>query len=173
MSTRVSGLVILGMSLAGLVTVALVWTAWAPSAEHTARTNVRREAAESAASTFVPVVTARVGETTWAVGAFDNPLGERCVELRAPSGWRAVNCPPLDEPDAGGMSVTWGGTDVAYVYGVTRGDVARVQIVTDDCERHDAVAAAGVFLSAAAFVAAPVRALGVAPDGERSRCPTL
>lgn len=122
---------------ATLIVSALVFGLWVSGGTgNSVSPNVaRKHAADAVEQTLKMSVSQMVDGREWAVGRFDNTFGETCVDLRSPSGWRAVNCPPASTEARGIVAINVGGVDTKYVYGLAGDGVARIELVTADCAR--------------------------------------
>jgi hypothetical protein len=98
---------------------------------------------------FVPKLTATANGKAWEAGRFTNEIGEACRELRSPGGWSVSNCTlSVDTFRNGPINVSLGGTQqTAYLYGLARTDVARLELSMDNCSVRRVPLRDSLFLS--------------------------
>jgi hypothetical protein len=121
---------------------ALVGVTRAGSTDRASVSEARHDAAERAQA-LAPQVQHVLDGEAWGAAKYTNDLGESCVEIRSPAGWRSGRCAPAGRVP----EVTVGGTTThTYVYGVVPSAVNAVEIIADDCSVVRAKVRDGVVL---------------------------
>ncbi len=121
-------------------------------------------------STFVLAVEQAVDGRTWALGRSVNARGEKCLELRAPAGWRSGTClTASQESSAGPISAYTGGVPgISFLHGVVSPAITKLELVRADCSRQPvALSTDGLFLLVTpASAASPWQLRGLGSTGE-------
>ncbi len=110
--------------------------------------SARDHAAQRAATTMTTSVTAMLQGKPWIAGKYSTGMGETCIEIRSPEGWRSGGCMAAE----GGANqkpldlITGRTPSVTYVIGLVRRDVDHVEVTTRDCVRNTARVADNVLL---------------------------
>lgn len=83
---------------------------------------------------FEAQLTRTLNGKVWTVGSTTNASGQRCIELRAPAGWRSGSCPPAAALSARAIVPTYGEVgSVAIMYGFAAPEVERLALIRADC----------------------------------------
>lgn len=110
---------------------------------------IRSSAFSKSEVTLLPAVAQVVDGKRWWAGKFTNDLGETCVEIRSPAGWRAAHCPPSSRtagPQFSFDEVVGGTADNTWIVGLADPAVTGLRLQRDDCTTTTVALNKGVFL---------------------------
>jgi len=128
-------------------------------------------------TTFVGRAVAELDGRKWVLGRSLNAAGERCLELRSPSGWRSGTCLSESQEFAQGpiLAYTGGAGEVSFLHGMVSSGIERVEIVNADCSRQALdLSSDGFFVDVVSgSVPAPWQIRGLDSDGEIVSVKTL